>query len=560
MSPTGRLVVRLGGALLLTVFAIISLIVLLFDANDYRDDIKQWVKTELGYELTIQNIVWNATEPTLLTVEQLKLSLPNQPQTLVSIPKAWLTISTNGLWQRDITIDKLIIEHPEFYISDASFPPPQGASQASSPTNTSSEPMAIKSLTIDQLSINHLNAELAVSSLPPIKVMDFTLDLHHLKVIQQRQLLAEDTELDLELALASLAVRDFEIKDVFVAASLRQQQLDVAKLSGQYRNGKLRSTLGLNIVPPISMQVDELSLSDLNIEYNQALLDNFAAINPTETTPASADDTQSSPLQNLKIKTILVDDVSFTSYEPDLPLTFNKLDIELKNVPLLSAGHWLDLSQVEQLDSLFNLTARELYYAGTSISDLVIKSRVQGAKWDFYQVKGNSFNGHFSALFDLSLQRYPDIHITHFTARDLDIGIQPQWLASSEANDTEPKLLPINDLTLDKLDLYNLNLLSYADTLPLSVRGVSLHLTQAQLVKGRSPLSVPPAWSQGAELELTINETLYQGMKADRLKIKGRLNEDFLNPATLQRLVPTTPVIVEGVTIEQPEASVIRLD
>lgn len=561
MSPTGRLVIRIGAGVLLTAFVIISLFALLFDANDYRDDIKHWVKTQLGYDLEIEKVVWNFTEPTLLTFEQLTLSLPEQPQPIAAIPKAWLRLSTSGLVQREVNVEQIMIEQPKFYISDAVLAKPAQVSPPQPSNSNAGEPLGIKSLIIEKIGINHLEAELAISSAPPIKVADFTLNLHNLKLIEQHKLLGQDTELDLELAMASLAIRDFVIQDVFLSADMQAQKLDVTKLSGQYRKGKLRSTLQLNLVPPLSIQVDELELADLNIEYNQALLDNFAPIADQEqVTSSSQDQSGQAILDNLKIKTILVDDVSFTSYDTNLPLTFNKLDIELKNLPLLSQGQWLDLSQVEQLDSLFNLSAREVYYAGTSITDLSVKSRVQGAKWDFYQVKGNSFDGHFSALFDLSLQRYPAIHIKHFTARDLDIGIQPQWLAPNEEPKTEPALLPISQLTLDKLDLYNLNLLSFADDLPLSVRGVSLHLNQAQLVKERSALSIPPKWSQAAEFELTINETLYQGMKADRLVIKGKLNEEFLNPETLQQLIPSTPVIVEGVNIEQPEKSVIRLD
>ncbi|MFO6423422.1 hypothetical protein [Motilimonas sp. KMU-193] len=560
MSPTGRLVIRLCAGLLLTVFVIISLFALLFDANDYRDDIKHWAKTQWGYDLAVENIVWNLTEPTLLTFEQLNLSSPDQAQPIAIIPKAWLRLSTQGWFAREFSIEQIIVEDPQFHIADGALSAAAQASQTT-PSTTDHDPLGIKSLNIEKIAINHLTADIALSSMPPIKVSDLTLNLHDLKIIADHKLLAQDTELDLELAIVNVAIRDVDIQDVFVAASLQQQQLSVAKLSGQHRKGKLRSTLELNIVPPISMQVDQLELTGLNIEYNQALLDNFLPIEPhPQAQPAAVTSAEQAILENLKIKAILLDDISFTSYEANLPLTFNKLAIDMKNLPLLSAGHWLDLSQVEQLDSLFNLSAREVYFAGTSITDLMVKSRVQSAKWDFYQVQGNSFDGHFSALFDLSLQRYPDIHIKHFTARDLDIGIQPQWLTPADKVAAEPSLLPINQLNIDKLDLYNLNLLSFADDLPLSVRGVSLNLTNAQLVKDRRALSIPPQWSQAAEFELTINETLYQGMKADRLSIKGKLNEDFLNPMTLQQLVPSTPVVVEGVTIDQPETSVIRLD
>jgi hypothetical protein len=106
----------------------------------------------------------------------------------------------------------------------------------------------------------------------------------------------------------------------------------------------------------------------------------------------------------------------------------------------------------------------------------------------------------------------------------------------------------------------NLNLLSYADSLPLSIRGLNLNLDQAQLVKERQLLSIPPQWSQPASFELSVKEALYQGMKADKLRIKGKLNAEFLNADTLQQLVPNTPVIdPEHPAVNVPEKRVIRL-
>ncbi|MDO6528294.1 hypothetical protein Q4519_21920, partial [Motilimonas sp. 1_MG-2023] len=60
----------------------------------------------------------------------------------------------------------------------------------------------------------------------------------------------------------------------------------------------------------------------------------------------------------------------------------------MKNLPNLSTRQWLDLSQVDQLNSHFNLNMREFYYAGTSISDLTLKSRVNGGKWECCQGQG----------------------------------------------------------------------------------------------------------------------------------------------------------------------------
>ncbi|MCE2593942.1 AsmA family protein [Motilimonas cestriensis] len=571
MNPTARLMVRIVAGLLLVLLVIISLAALMFNANDYRADIKQWALTNLGFELDIQDIQWNITQPTQLTLTNIKLAMPQQTtdQPIAEIEQIWLQLSSSGWFSRELVIEQVILERPTLSISDNLLLHLQGDNvEPATIEPGNAEPLPIASLQIKQFNINHLNLAVSLSQSPAVMLDDLTMNLHRWQLVQDHQLLTTTAVLDLELAINRIAINAFEVNDIFVSAQLQNQQLEIDQFSANHLKGKLVGELAMNVTPPLALKVKQFSLSDLNLEYSEGWLQNFQANSPQLTIDTESDQGVNQPVESPLFDSILIEqlalsEISFTSYDKKLPLTFNKLNLNLKNLPILSAGQWLDLSQVDQLNSLFNLNMRELYYAGTSITDLTLNSRVKDGKWAFYQVQGNSFDGHFSALFDISLQRYPDLHVSHLTARDLDIGIQPEWLAKSNDDLAEPKdrLLPLNSLVIDKLDLFNLNLLSYADELPLSVRGISLRLEQAQLIKQRHLLTIPPQWSQQASFELIVNEALYQGMKADKIRIKGKLNEDYLNPDMLQRLIPSTPVNVEGKIMDSaPEKRVIRLD
>ncbi|MCE0557287.1 hypothetical protein [Motilimonas sp. E26] len=573
MNPTARLMVRIVAGLLLLLLVIISLAALMFNANDYRADIKQWALTNLGFELDIQDIQWNISKPTQLTLNNIKLTLPQHTPAehpVAEIEQIWLQLSSSGWFSRELVIEQVILERPTLSISDnllqhlqSGNPKPTSANE---PSNV--EPLPIASLQIKQFSINHLDLAVSLRQSPAVTLHDLTMHLNQWQLVQDHQLLTSKGAVDLELAINQIAINAFAVNNVFVSAQLQNQQLEIDQFSANHLKGKLVGELAMNVTPPLALKVKQFSLSDLNLEYSESWLQNFQANAPQLTANTESDQKVNQPVESPLFDSILIEqlalsEISFTSYDKQLPLTFNKLNLNLKNLPILSTGQWLDLSQVDQLNSQFNLNMREFYYAGTSITDLTLKSRVKGGKWEFYQVQGNSFDGHFSALFDISLQRYPDLHINHLTARDLDIGIQPEWLATKNEELAEPKdlLLPINSLVIDKLDLFNLNLLSYADELPLSIRGISLRLEQAQLIKQRHLLTIPPQWSQQASFELIVNEALYQGMKADKIRIKGKLNEDYLNPDMLQRLIPSTPVNVEGKIMDKaPEKRVIRLD
>ncbi|RJG49405.1 AsmA family protein [Motilimonas pumila] len=588
MNPGVKLATRIIAVIFLLILVCAVVFALWFDANNYRQQLNSLLSEATGYDTQVGNIEWQMTRPNVITFEQVTLS--QAKQVVASIPLVSAHVELKALLDRDIYINNLVVSDPNIKLAIAASA--ENAEQQAAETHADTA-LPFNSFYIKRFSINHLELDLQYAS-QQIQLQDVTFKVHDWAIAQNQQWITTQAQVSLELAAKSLRWQHLQANKVFIAAELADQNLQVSQLAAEMFHGHFDSRFQLNFEKQLKLVVEQASLHQVQLEYDEQMASLFAPYPAPEVASIETKPTEQPLFSDIMLQQVSFNEVSFTSYQAELPLTFNRLSLELQGLPIRQANQWLNLSQSQQLATQFELNAAEVFYGGTSLSEVHSQAAINQGVLLIEPLKAKGFKGHLDASLTLSLTERPDVVVNYFVAEELDIGIQPQWLpqdkqdviANNGENEATPNEdanneqttaqtlqdapeksapptapLPINSLLVKELKLKHLNVLSFADALPLSVRGIDMTLTDAWLVKDGRLIEMPPSWSQDATFELSIKESIFNGFKSVNTYLKGKLNLEYLNQQTLQRIFPSESVVVEGVVPEEiPTDNIIRLD
>ncbi len=533
------------GKLLLSILILfvlaITIVLATFNPNSYIEEFTHLVDKNTGYQLEIDSIDWQVKQPFKLDINGVNLKF--QHMQLASFSRIGLTLNSISPFSRDVRIRELVLFAPKINLNPkliAAFTEEYG--QTSPPTDSAAgnKPLLIERLSLDSFRLDKLEFQLD-SKQTPVKINDLDLAISQWRIIDHGQVNPGSWELIARLDAALVSLPNVELKNLVLESRLHELNYLIDNLTFDVMQGQVYALGSLTLERRPKVTISDLTLDNIKLE----LLEEW--LSPQDQTAAIQNDstvTKPLPIDELNIESFRLRNFNLTSYAKTLPISLNKVDFSLTNATLIKDGQMISSPPQWQQQAQFQLNADQLVYGEYVINQPQLEGLLENELLSISNLYGEAFKGKFSGRVSLALNEKPDITLENLRLINLDIPINQQWFDSPESEVKQEKETKtdkksaINSLTIKKLDIENLSLLSYADQLPLSIRGLDLLLTDAELIKKAELLTIPPKWEQNAKFSLTIEESIYQGFKASKTKVSGSLDKNDLTLSKLKSLLP----------------------
>lgn len=427
----------------------------LFNAERAKDPIARWISQQTGEPVTIGRLVFNPLHPYTLLAEQVRYG------DAVTLDKLYLEIENIDWLSRDVHIAHLDLIRPAIKL-----PLPQSLA-------TLLPSLPVRSLTISDSTIDRLSLES-----PELTLRGLNATLNDWQLIDpQRQSVA-----NLALSIGQLETPLLTLTQLNLQGRLEGEVLRTDKLVTKLFDGGLTTAMVLDW-PARSLQLRDLKARGMRIE--------LAAL-------AQHSSLAHFPLQTVSLDRGQFDHMSLNDINQEL--SFNNFNGQLTAFTW-QAGRppsgYLTGTLAEMGRGLFQLEAIQ---GKLAFSPQQIDAELQG----------KAYEGAFTL--DLALDtQLQQLTLKDMTLSNMDISLPEGWWQDWQR--WRPPQIDIRKLAFDKLKV-----LSFDDSLPLSLTGWQLYLTDLALRDNQ-----PGPLLGRARIESKWFELVWDGLSARNGALDGEL-------------------------------------
>lgn len=442
----------------------------LFDAERAKGPIANWVSQQTGVPVTIGRLVFNPLHPYTLLAEQVRYG------NAVQLDKIYLEIESVDWLNRDVRIAHLDLIRPAIKL-----PLPQSLSNLLSS-------LPVRSVTIADSTIDRLSLE---SSNLTLRGLNATLNNWALIDPQQQQ------QANLTLNIGQLETPQFTFARLNLQGRLEGEVLRTDKLVTNLFDGLLETGMVLDW-PARTLQLHDLKARGMRVELGDLTRQGFL---------------QRFPWQSVSLDRGQLDDVSLNDIDQEL--AFNNFSGQL------TAFNWQAGSQpTGYLAGTLGDMGRGLFQLEGIKGKLAFSPRqVDG------ELQGKAYEGVFNIEFSLDSQQQK-LTLKDLALSGMDISLPQGWWQDWQS--WRPQQIEIRKLAFDKLKV-----LSFDDTLPLSLTGWQLYLSDLAL-QGNQP---SPLLGR-ARIESKWFELVWDGLSARNGELDGELTPGSWQLAKLTSSLP----------------------
>ncbi|MEZ7862943.1 MAG: AsmA family protein [Aeromonadaceae bacterium] len=296
-----------------------------------------------------------------------------------------------------------------------------------------------------------------------------------------------------------LAWQGLELAKLSVEGEMSAGQLRVQEADARLLDGRITTSLSWNL-PEQQLAIDDLQISGMR----------FQPLPWPEM-----------PLRGVTLKQAALQQVTLTQSDG---VTLNDLNLTLQDGQWQRDGLWRGKLQGKLGELVFNRL---------SLSELRGELTLDGDDWQG-QLQGQLFEGTFAAAGHYQPTKQ---HLT------LDEVQMAQWQLELPADwRTLPPSWPLQQLTIRRLDGHQLQLISFDESLPLSLKGGELFITDLNYTpaQGLQPASDKLRW------ETSWGELVYAGLTSRGGEAQGEISTDSYRLRELKLPLEKSQLKAEG--------------
>ena len=427
----------------------------LFDAERAKGPIASWISQQTGVPVTIGRLVFNPLHPYTLLAEQVRYG------DAVSLDKIYLEIESIDWLSRDVRIAHLDLIRPAIKL-----PLPQSLSNLL-------PSLSVHSLTISDSTIDRLSLES-----PELTLRGLNATLSDWELIDPKR----QPQANLSLNIGQLETPQFTFARLSLQGRLEGEVLRTDKLVTNLFDGLLETGMVLDW-PARTLQLHDLKVRGMRIELGDLAQQGFP---------------QRFPLQSVSLDHGQLDGVSLNDINQEL--SFNNFSGQL------TAFNWQAGNQpTGYLSGTLGDMGRGLFQLEEIKGKLAFSpQQIDG------ELQGKAYEGEFNVELSLDTQQQK-LTLKDLALSGMDISLPQGWWQDWQS--WRPQQVDIRKLAFDKLKV-----LSFDDTLPLSLTGWQLYLSDLALRDNQ-----PGPLLGRARIESKWFELVWDGLSARNGELDGEL-------------------------------------
>ena len=427
----------------------------LFDAERAKGPIASWISQQTGVPVTIGRLVFNPLHPYTLLAEQVRYG------DAVSLDKIYLEIESIDWLSRDVRIAHLDLIRPAIKL-----PLPQSLSNLL-------PSLPVHSLTISDSTIDRLSLES-----PELTLRGLNATLSDWELIDPKR----QPQANLSLNIGQLETPQFTFARLNLQGRLEGEVLRSDKLVTNLFDGLLETGMVLDW-PARTLQLHDLKARGMRVELGDLTQQGFP---------------QRFPLQRVSLDRGQLDGVSLNDINQEL--SFNNFSGQL------TAFNWQAGNQpTGYLSGTLGDMGRGLFQLEEIKGKLAFSpQQIDG------ELQGKAYEGAFNVELSLDTQQQK-LTLKDVALSGMDISLPQGWWQDWQG--WRPQQVDIRKLAFDKLKV-----LSFDDSIPLSLTGWQLYLSDLALRDNQ-----PGPLLGRARIESKWFELVWDGLSARNGELDGEL-------------------------------------